>query len=153
MNIKNLLGLTVRAMDFNMVARQPELVASLRRLTLDPDSGLNFELDRMLLDAQTRFVNCQVILANRFGELVGWAILSKETTDYNFMRSGDGFNSESGVLFQVYIDPPFRRQGIASEIYKKARELSEGEVLHVCPWDYGSTVFFEQFEDENTKWL
>ena len=153
MSLKNLLTLTVRTMDFNLVARQPELLNKLRKLTLDPYSGLNHELNRMLDDAKNRNVNCTVILAYRFSTLVGWAIVSKETTTYNFMRSGNGFNSEQGLLFQVYVDPAYRRQGIASEIYKKALHLANSDVLHVCPWDDRSTHFYSKFENTNTKWL
>lgn len=153
MNLKNMLTLTVRTMDFNLVAQQPELLAKLRKLTLDPYSGLNHELDRMLEDVKTRSVNCQVILAYRFSNLVGWAILSKETTTYNFMRSGDGFNSENGVLFQVFVDPEYRRQGIATEIYKKAQQLANNEILHICPWDTRSHYFYEKFSDVKVKWL
>jgi len=153
MNLKNLLTLTIRTMDFNLVARQPELLTKLRKLTLDPYSGLNHELDRMLEDVKTRSVNCQVILAYRFSTLVGWAILSKETTTYNFMRSNTGFSSEHGLLFQVYVDPTYRRQGIATEIYKKAQQLANNELLHICPWDERSTKFYLKFDSNNTKWL
>ena len=153
MTIKNMLTLTVRQVDFNVVAQQPELLAKLRVLTLSPDSGLNHELNRMLEDIKTRPVKCQVLLAYRISTLVGWAIVSKETTEYNFMRSATGFNAENGVMFQVYVDPAYRRQGIATEMYKKAQQLANDEVLHICPWDDRSTNFYTKFENVNTKWL
>jgi GNAT superfamily N-acetyltransferase len=153
MTIKNMLTLTIRTTDFNVVAQQPELLAQLRKLTLDAFSGLNHEMDRMLEDVKTRPVKCQVLLAYRFSTLVGWAILSKETTNYRFMRSDTGFNSENGMMFQVYVDPAYRRQGIATEIYKKAQQLAKDELLHVCPWDNRSTEFYTKFENVNTKWL
>ena len=153
MSIKNFLTLTVRTMDFNIVAKQPELIAKLRKLTLDPYSGLNHELTRMLTDVKTRPVECQIILAYRFNTLVGWAILSKENTEYHFMRSSTGFNKENGLLFQVFVAHEYRRQGIASEIYKKAQQLANGQVLNVCPWDERSSNFYESFPNVNTKWL
>lgn len=153
MNLRNLLTLTVRTMDFDLVAKQPELVRKLRKLTLDPYSGLNHELTQMLTAAETRSVQCKVILAYRFRKLVGWAILSKETTTYRFSRSPTGFNAEHGVLFQVYVDPEYRRQGIASEIYKKAQALANRELIHVCPWDSRSHYFYENFPTVQTKSL
>lgn len=153
MNLKNLLTLTVRTVDFNLVARQPELLIQLRKLTLSPYSGLNHELNRMLEDVETRSVNCQVLLAYRFRKLVGWGILSKETTQYTFSRSYEGFNAENGMMFQVFVDPTYRRQGIASEIYKKAQQLSNTEILHVCPWDQRSTSFYLKTSQVQTKWL
>jgi GNAT superfamily N-acetyltransferase len=153
MNLKNLLTLTVRTADFNLVARQPELLAELRKLTLSPYSGLNHELNRMLEDVKTRSVNCQVILAYRFRKLVGWGILSKETTHFSFSRSYEGFKSENGMMFQVFVDPSYRRQGIASEIYNKAQQLANNELLHVCPWDVRSISFYTSRTKTTTKWL
>ena len=153
MNLKNLLTLTIRTLDFNLVARQPELLAKLRKLTLNPYSGLNCELSRMLNDVEHRSVDCQVILAYRFRTLVGWAILSKENTDFHFSRSHTGFRADDGKMFQVFVDPAHRRQGIASEIYKKAQQLTNGEVLHVCPWDDRSTNFYTRLSNVQTKWL
>ena len=153
MNLKNLLTLTVRAVDFNLVARQPELLAELRKLTLSPYSGMNHELNRMLEDAETRKVNCTVLLAYRFRKLVGWAILSKETTQFHFSRSFEGFNAENGMMFQIFVDPSYRRQGIASEIYKKAQQMVNNELLHVCPWDERSSNFYAKSTTISTKWL
>jgi GNAT superfamily N-acetyltransferase len=107
----------------------------------------------MLEDVKTRSVNCQVLLAYRFRKLVGWGILSKETTHYSFSRSYEGFKSENGMMFQVFVDPSYRRQGIASEIYKKAQQLTNNETLHVCPWDDRSTNFYIRSSRVQTKWL
>jgi GNAT superfamily N-acetyltransferase len=153
MNLKNLLTLTVRVQDFNVVAHQPDLLSKLRELTLSPYSGLNCELNRMLSDIETRPVNCQVLLGYRFRKLVAWGILSKETTDFHFAHSSQGFNADEGLLFQVFVDPSFRRQGIASELYKKAQQLTNGQVLHVCPWDERSVGFYTKFSDVEVKWL
>ena|ERR1700676_4391356 len=152
MTLINFLTLTIRVQDFNLVARHPSLVEKLRQLTLNPGSGLNYELNRMLLDAKTKFVNCKIILVSRFGHLIGWAILSKENTDYPFSRAPYGFNGEQGYLFQVYVDKKYRQQGIGSEIVKTALQLAKGEIVFVCPWDERSDGFYNNFEEE-TKLL
>lgn len=153
MNLKNLLTLTIRTVDFNLVARQPVLLEKLRKLTLSPYSGLNHELNRMLEDVKERSVDCQLILAYRFRTLVGWGILSKESTNFRFSRSQMGFRSEYGKMFQVFIDPAYRRQGIATELFKKAQQMVGDETLHVCPWDERSEGFYSKFQNIKTKWL
>jgi len=153
MNLTNLLTLTVRVQDFNLVAHKPNLLSKLRKLTLHPKSGLNRELNRMLKDVEVRPVNCKIITAHRFRKIVGWAILSKESTDFCFAHTSQGFNASDGLLFQVFVDPAHRRQGIATEIYKKAQKLANSELLHVCPWDDRSTNFYLRTTTPNVKWL
>ncbi len=153
MNLKNLLTLTIRTVDFNLVARQPVLLANLRKLTLSPYSGLNCELDRMLEDVKQRSVDCQLLLAYRFRKLVAWGLLSKENTSFRFQRSKGGFRGEEGRMFQVFVDPSYRRQGIASELFKKAQQMVGDETLCVCPWDERSEGFYSNFSNVKTKWL
>jgi GNAT superfamily N-acetyltransferase len=107
----------------------------------------------MLNDIEERSVDCQVILAYRFRTLVGWGIFSKETTNFHFSRSPGGFKSEEGRMFQVFVDPSYRNQGIASEIYKRAQQLAGEETICVCPWDDRSTGFYNKFPNVKTKWL
>ena len=151
MNLKNWLTLTVRVVDFNLVAKQPDLLAKLRKLTLAPYSGLNHELNQMLKDVQERSVNCKILLAYRFKDLVGWAILSKEDTDFTFSETLQGFKKEDGWMFQVYVDPNQRRQGIASELYKMAQRRIGNDVICVCPWDNNSSGFYNKFPNVNRK--
>lgn len=154
MNLRNFLTLTIREFDFNLVAQNPVLIKKLRKLTLYPNSGLNHELTWMLNEAHERELNCQVLLAYRMDKLVAWALLSKEDTDFIFFNSEVPFNSEDGWLFQVYVDPKYRRQGIASELYKLARERTKDEVLCVCPWDDASTLFYHNFiYDGLNRWI
>ena len=153
MNLKNLLTLTIRTVDFNLAARQPELLEKLRKLTLNPRSGLNCELSRMLNDVKTRRVDCELLLAYRFRTLVGWGIFSKEDTHFVFPHSMNGFRSEYGRMFQVFVNPSHRRQGIASELFKKAQRLAGDEIICICPWDERSTGFYDRFPNVKTKWL
>lgn len=150
MNLKNWLTLTIRTLDFNLVAKQPDLVAKLRELTLAPHSGLNYELKRMLKDVETREVNCKVLLAYRFKELIGWAILSKENTDFFYNPKG-GFKGDDGWMFQVFVNPNARRTGIGSKIYKTALKIVGNEVLHVSPWSNASDAFYAALPNINRK--
>lgn len=151
MNLRNWLTLTIRVVDFNLVAKQPDLLAKLRELTLAPHSGLNFELNRMLKDAKERTVNCKVLLAYRFSDLVAWAICSKEDSEFVFCDAENKFRGTNGWLFQVFVKETHRRQGIASELYKTAINLVGSDTLFVCPWDNKSYHFYSTFPDTNRK--
>ena len=152
MNLKNWLTLTIRSLDFNLVAKQPDLVAKMRELTLAPHSGLNYVLNRLLKDVQERQVNCKILLAYRFRELVGWAILSKEDTDFFYNDEG-GFHGEDGWMFQVFVNPSARRTGIGSEIYKTALKLVGLDIIHISPWNDVSYKFYANFTNTNSKHL
>lgn len=153
MYLINWLTLTTRVIDFNLVARRPALLEKLRKLTLSPNSGLNYELDRLLVDTDLRTVNCKVLLAYKFDTLVAWALLSKEGTDFPFVGSLNGFNKEDGWMFQVFVDPDYRRQGIASELYLMAQRYIGDEVICICPWDNASYHFYSNFPGVKHKKL
>jgi ribosomal protein S18 acetylase RimI-like enzyme len=154
MNLKNWLTLTIRAVDFNLVAQQPKLLKKLRELTIAAYSGLNYEMDRMLVGVDSgESIDCKVLLAYRFDKLVAWAILSKEETDFHFFNSDDGFKKEDGYLFQVYVDRDYRQQGIASELLYLAKKLVGNEVLCVCPHDEKSTQFFAKHSTTKMKYM
>ena len=145
MNLKNLLTLTIRVKDFNLVRQDAALVKKLRKLTLSPFSGMNYCINGLEQIARTRPVDCKILMAYRHQELVGWALISKEPTDFCFVGSTEGFNPGQGTLFQVFIHPSYRRQGIASELLKVARKKTNGARLCVCPWDIGSESFYNHF--------
>jgi GNAT superfamily N-acetyltransferase len=146
MNLTNLFSLKIRTEDFNEVAAKPELLNRLRSLTLHPASGLNHEMNHLLKSAKERAVNAKVLLAYRKRELVGWALLSREQTDFTFKRSWTGFMPEQGVLLQVFVNPDYRRQGIGSALVKAARKKAGSMQLCICPWDYQSDKFYENFD-------
>jgi GNAT superfamily N-acetyltransferase len=153
MNLKNLFTLTIRALDFNLVPGKPELMKQLRKLTLHSYSGLNRELDSLIRLMDHRPVQAQVLLAYRDKKLVGWALFSKEESAMQFMNTWQRFKPTDGVLFEVYIHPDHRRQGIASELMKVARRKASGTRLCVAPWDERSRGFFSNFMNYRAKWL
>jgi GNAT superfamily N-acetyltransferase len=147
--LKNLLSLTVRVEDFNLVAQKPDLLKKLRSLTLHCNSGMNHELNQMLRIINTRPVQCKIIMAFSDRQMVGWALLSREKSDFCFTRSYSGFDPKQGALFQVYVDPKHRRKGIASHLLKVARKRTGATPLCVCPHDYSSDSFYEKFDHFN----
>jgi ribosomal protein S18 acetylase RimI-like enzyme len=159
MSVKNHSPLTIRARDFNLVAHQPELMKQLRKLTLHPYSGLNKELDTLLKIAQQRPVRAQVLLAyhqEKIGtnpKLVGWALVSKEPSEVTYTNSLEPFHPTDGVLFEVYIHPNYRRQGLASQLIMVARRKAKPYRLCVAPWDEQSRSFYNAFSHYKTKWL
>jgi GNAT superfamily N-acetyltransferase len=141
----------IRAEDFNAVVRKPEMMKRLRKLTLAPYSGLNHELNHMEKSSKSRRVNCDILYAEKDGEIIAWAILSKEDTDYWFHNS-DGYRSTDGTLFQVYVSPEHRRKGIATELIKVARRKA-GSRLCIAPHDPTSEKFFSNFDNYKPKIL
>jgi GNAT superfamily N-acetyltransferase len=147
MTLKNCPGLTVRVRDFNLVAKSPGLIKKLRRLTLNPYSGMNNELTVLLDRIKTRPVEAKVILGYLNSELVAWALLSKEQSDFWFINHSDGYVPSYGTLFEVYVDPNHRRKGIGSILLKAAkRKIGAANTLCICPWDIRSEAFFNNFK-------
>lgn len=152
--IKKAEDLTIRVKDFNIVAKQPELLAKLRSLTLHKYSGMNYELNKFMNIIQTRPVDCKVILAYVKEELIAWSMLSREQSEFAFPSSnGAGFNAGKGVLFEVYVTPTHRRKGIASMMMKIARRKVNGTKLCIVPWDEASNRFYGKFSNFNVEIL
>jgi GNAT superfamily N-acetyltransferase len=135
----------VHVESFNTVVTKPEMMQRLRKLTIAPYSGLNHELTTLTKISKTRKVNCDILTAEKNGTIIGWAILSNEDSSYWF-KSTDGYKSHFGTLFEVYVLPEYRRQGIASELIKVARRKSKNR-LCIAPHDPVSEGFFSKFDN------
>lgn len=150
--INNFLTLTIKVYDYSAIADNAEFIRGLRALTLDSLSGMNYELNNFArLHREGRQVNAKIITASRNEEMVGWAFVSKEPSLFMFSNSEGGFDPLDGGLFQVYVRPSNRRQGIASELLKTANKLQAGDRLCVCPWDETSDYFYRKHEQLNAK--
>lgn len=152
MNVRNFFTLSIRCIDFNSAVCDSELLGQLRKLTLRPESGLNYELDVLGALAKLTKVNAYILTAKRNKELVGWALLSKESSTFPFPVH-DGYNSNQGVLFEVFVKPDWRRQGIASVLLEKAKRIVGKTALCICPWDEKSTNFYKNFKKYNMVML
>ncbi len=136
--------LTVKVYDYNIVAKDPEFIRVLRMLTLNSMSGMNHELNSFQKISLSRPVDCKIITAYRENELVAWALLSGEASDFTFGRAYDGFKPDNSLMLQIYVQPQHRRQGIASELMKTASGLAGTKKLSVCPWDEASYGFYNR---------
>jgi len=135
----------INVLDFNSIAKQPDLIKKLRKLTLNRYSGMNYELTSLNKMAKKRKVNCRIIVASINDEMVGWALLSREPSDFIF-PTGQYYEPICGFLFQIFTNLNHRKKGIATEIIKIARRLSGPYKLCVCPWNYSSDKFYEKFK-------
>lgn len=153
MNLDLNKDLVIRVKDFNSIANDLELIKSLRKLTLNHFSGMNYELSNFEKLSKTREVKCKIILAYVKDQLAGWAILSREPSDYYFHKSPKGYDPLHGVLFQVYISYIYRRRGIGSELLKVARRKAGPYKLCFCPWDGVSNKFYNKFKHYKHKTL
>lgn len=134
--------------EFNDVAKDFKLVSVLRSLTLNRNSGMNNELTTLSNLATTRKVNCKVLLCYDNTDVVGWALVSRESSEFNFFGTCKGFSvSElNGVLFEVFVKSSHRRRGIGSEFIKMAKKRAGTKHLCISPWDKRSQKFFSNFE-------
>lgn len=146
------INLTIRVEDYNSVAERPDFLSKLRELTLYRSSGMNHELDNWEKIRKERPVVAQILTAYRNEEMVGWALLSREQSDFPFTVE-DAFNPIEGSLFEVYVHPEHRQQGIAKELFKTARRQVNNQKLCVCPHDFTSIKFYENFKDCDLKHL
>lgn len=152
MNLTNFLDLTVCVEDYNLVAANPDLMCQIRNLTLSPGSGMNYELDNFERLSAFRPINCELVLAHNARRLIGWALLSKEHSNFPFSNAWNGFSPRDGTLFQIYVHPAYRKRGVASEILKTAKQhVKDG--LCVCPHDFISESFYTKFKDYHSKVL
>jgi GNAT superfamily N-acetyltransferase len=151
-SVKIVLNPRLRIEDFNSVAKKPELLKKLRNLTLHRTSGMNHELNELLLLVKDRTVNCKIMTAYKGRKLVGWALLSKEESDFYF-PCHDGYQPHWGALFEVFVDREHRRQGIATAMLKRAKKECGEEKICICPHDYTSREFFANFKTLKTKSL
>ncbi len=71
--------------------------------------------------------------------------MSREKSDFYFQRR-DSFDPSDGTLFEVFVNPEYRKQGIGSALMKAARKKAGSTRLCVCPWDYQSERFYQSFD-------
>jgi GNAT superfamily N-acetyltransferase len=131
--------------------REPELLKKLRKLTLYSYSGMNHELNTLESIYKIRPVKCEVVLAYHEDKLIGWCLLNKETSTYTF--TNHSFRSGDGVLFEIFVDEKYRRQGVGTELIRTARRKTYGNKLCIAPWDYTSEQFYSKFKRYNHKKL
>lgn len=132
----------LKVKNFNEAALDPILLKQLRKLTLFKYSGMNFELNRLEKDAAFRRVDCQVLLAYKYEKLVGWALYSKENSNFYFCSNNSKYENQNGILFEVFVDEKWRRMGIGTELLRLARRKARGIPLCIDPWDDQSQKFY-----------
>lgn len=140
-----------QVIDANIAFQSDELIETLRELTLHPGSGMHCELDTMMdaLDAGKE-IDAFFIFARVEKRIVGWALLTSEDSTSYFVESGRlvRFNKSMGSMFQVFVLPHYRREGIGKHLLYLAKSIAFGEVI-VVPWDKASKAFYKN--DMETK--
>lgn len=143
----------IDVLDFNTISKNTKLIKTLRKLTLHPGSGLNYELDHIISKSKINKVKVKIITASHDDKIVGWALLSRENSSYSFMNSYDGYKSNDGVLFEIFVSKEYRRKGIGSQLIISARKHSGPKKLCIAPWNDPSYQFYDKFKRYKTKEL
>lgn len=143
----------IDVLDFNTISKNTAFLKKLRKLTLHPGSGLNYELNHILRKSKAHKVKVKIITASHDNKIVGWALLSRENSSFIFMNSYDGYKSNDGVLFQIFVSKEYRRKGIGSQLLTSARRHSGPKKLCIAPWNNQSYQFYDKFKRYKTKEL
>lgn len=149
------MKINIHLASFNDVIHNPILMQELRELTLGGNSGMNIEMNKFINLAPERKIQAYAAMAyvdTMLGyEMIGWALISKEPARFAFQLQ-DEFHPEEGVLFEVFVDPAYRRKGIGKALLGFARNFVGNETLCVCPWDSRSNQFYDNCDTiENMK--
>ncbi len=142
MSLTSWFRVEIEATDYNAIHRDTHLLSTLRNLTLGYYSGMNYELTAFEQLIKERPVDCNILLARRYDKIVAWAIVSNESSEYSYFMDIRGFSAKDCSLFEVYVDPLFRRCGIGKKLFETAKNLANGKKLCVCPHDNESQKFF-----------
>lgn len=150
-------GLILKAQDFNLVLQNQELFQTFYSLTLyrgNLTSGLTYEMKNLSRIGQNRKVKAKVIWAEKDDKIVGWALLSREPSDFFSSENGYWFDpNRDGVLFEVFVAKQYRKQGIGTELIKLARRKSYPYNLCFVSWDTASKAFYNNFKHYKHKSL
>lgn len=149
----NSSDLLIRVRDYNEIHDNKPLLKTLRKLTLHKWSGMNHELNKFEDLIEEREVKAKIITVAYERNLVAWAILSKEDSDFGFSPSSEGYRSTDGLLFEIFVDYKYRKMGIATEVLKIAKRKANVSRLCVCPHDKASNAFYDKFNNFPMKRL
>lgn len=142
----------IKEHDFNKIVSNPKFMSRLRELTLGPYSGMNTELDQWIERVNDRPVDVILFTAHKMGKIIGWAFLSGEATYYPFDYDLNGYQGrDKGLLFEIFVDPKYRRTGIGSALIKAAKNKIGEETMCICPWNEEGHSFYDRFKDYNYK--
>jgi ribosomal protein S18 acetylase RimI-like enzyme len=142
----------IELFDFNKIYKNNKIISELRKLTLFSRSGMNHELNNLSELADERKVNVKIIAVKRNNKIIGWAILSKEDSDFGFGK-GPFVAKRDGALFEVFVAPAFRRMGVGTALLKKARKHAGSAHLCVAPHDHKSDNFYAKHKQYKQKRL
>jgi GNAT superfamily N-acetyltransferase len=132
--------------NFDTIKEKKILIDQLRTLTLHPNSGMNKELDNLSRISKCRKTNAKIVLASYKREIIGWALISKEKSDFSFsLKYYDGYSPEYGTLVEIFVDPRFRKLGIGTKIIEFAKTKINDKICF-CSWDKLSKSFFDNFK-------
>lgn len=126
---------TFKVIDMNEVMKDSSLLRSLSRMTINPISGMSKSL--MEFQKLERKIDAVAIVAFIKNKPIAWALHSKEETS-TIVK----FCPEMGIYFQVFVDYPYRRRGIANQLLLKSKELANGTSINVADWSKTSSKFY-----------
>ena len=126
-----------KIIEMDTILKDPNLLATVRSLTLHSYSGMNGALDYLQAIIQSRPVRAHGILAYEGDQPLGWSLVTRESDQMYFKEQ------EGCACAQVYVKPAWRLKGIGKKLIRMAEELSKDSILSVYAHDNMS--FFGRF--------
>jgi len=121
--------ITLHSSNLYETRKDKKLMRILFSLTLRGYSEMRFALHSIGKDESK---NCAIILARNNNKVVGWALIYP----FNIVRC-----AKPGTYAHFYVARTFRRKGIGTMLYNKAKEDC-GENILCSAWDEISSQFF-----------
>lgn len=137
--------------NLNELINNTDFMSVIRKLTLHESSGMNKELDALIQKKNINgIIDAKAIVAFSDQEMLGWALFSREDSSccWNYK-----FNSNQGILFQIFVKPELRKTGIASKLLIKAGRLAGSKPLCVIPWNDDAIAFYRKNKNVKLKSL
>ncbi len=131
--------ITTKTYHLDYVFTHPKFLARIKKLTLNPNSGMNFELNSLAKISMDKKIDAKALCLYENSELIAWALVSNEKSNYWF--SIQQYRPDKGTLFEVFVAPIHRRKGYGSILLNKARKLYKN--LCIAPWDPRSDKFYK----------
>jgi len=140
--MKTASNVKLKIIEMDEIVSTPSLLATARRLTLSPSSGMNNALDYYRELYKQRSVDALGIFAYHQQKAVGWALFTFEDDRFDFTAK-DGH-----ICSHIFVDPDYRRIGIGSKLMNKVAQMATPDTINVYAWS--NRGFFYPLMEQHT---
>lgn len=145
--------LKISSIDAYKALKNETLIKNFRKLTIYADSGLNKELDRLIKISKTRKPNAKMVMAHVENNMVGWCLLSREPSTFNFTNGQySEYLSKEYTLLELFVSSKHRGMGIGTALIKRAKllfSITKGQPFAIAPHSKAGVALFKKIDPLN----